>query len=139
MRTQGTQHKHTQIHMNTHKATWKEHLGRRHRAYEVTNIEESLILGGGLQRFWHTWSAENKWRSGKNWDPKRRSQMVLSGNSEVFAPDVEERHAHILGEEELRNELVKSTESRSFHHQLQLRNPGVIPETLLPNRLSRWF
>ena len=65
--------------------------------------------------------------------------MVLSGNSEVFAPDMEERHAHILGEEESRNELVKSTESRSFHHQFQLRNPGVIPETLLPNRLSRWF
>ena len=68
---------------------------------------------------------------------KNQSQMVLSGNSEVFAPDMEERHAHILGEEESRNELVKSTESRSFHHQFQLRNPGVIPETLLPNRLSR--
>lgn len=68
---------------------------------------------------------------------KSRSQVALSSNSQVFTPDMEERHAQILGEEESRNELVKNTESRSFHHQFQLRNPGVIPETLLPNRLSR--
>jgi len=63
--------------------------------------------------------------------------VVLSSNSEVFAPDMEERHAQILGEEESRNELVKNTKSRSFHCQFQLRNPGVIPEPLLANRLSR--